>query len=364
MESIQNVDTAATVAAESIGANSDEQSSGDSNHEQETSKIGVYCTLRSRSLGDHKGKSQHDGDQYSIKDNLTTYCTVGRRLKNFIKTSALENELPYTKLNESLSTSSTNFGISNNLSTESIKNACELYVLSDDESDEVDPRRSVEAVNGSLLDKITGSNFRRSLLRSSARSSSTDRKRRHENFHPYCTMRRDRFDRLPDKAQSPDLNSDKINPDSAEAYHILNELDAILDNQEGIEIASVSSSSPEKVEDYLLELDTYLEQMERCGKQGSDDHQQENLEAYLRTSDANNFPKHAQRSETLPKKLRRLIAPGDPAEIVAEKKISAVEADLNYSFDRGHKLRSTVGSSQPESDRIRLIHGKSLAVIF
>ncbi|XP_055922699.1 sodium-dependent transporter bedraggled isoform X2 [Eupeodes corollae] len=292
----------------------------------------AYCTLpfsRNKSKDDAlKTSSFGDTKRLSKLDEETTltssYGTVGRKLRRVIKSH--DDALPpYKKLKPESEENENNssFGLSNNLSIESIQNACEFAELSDDD-------------RPPIFDEQRLTNERRSLRSPSTISKNRNKRKKAEN--PFCTLRRGgettrlpdgTFDNLKRDHHNDIINHSSLTLNQEEALNVLNELDAILDNHASSSSMELTSSSEqtEKVEDCLLELDTYLD--------GLDDNKSLNSSIDCdNVKVLNKAPK--RRPTTLPKNMR--------SSFTNSKGSNAGSGNDSSSLNRGHVLRKTIGS--------------------
>lgn len=243
----------------------------------------------------------------SSSSSTSAYGTVGRKLRRVIK-SQDESLPPYKKL-KAESEENSSFGLSNDLSTESIRNACEYVELSDDDhADRPAPFRERTASE------------RRSLR--SPDSAARDRDKWKGSDNPFCTLRRG--------VSGPpveDISHSSLTLNQEEAINVLNELDAILDNHAGssVELAS-SSEQTEKVEDCLLELDTYLDELDDKSVGSSIDC--DNVEVLAKPH------RRRRRPQTLPKNMRASFTLSSSRDAACE----------NGSLNRGQVLRKTIGN--------------------
>ncbi|XP_055855645.1 sodium-dependent transporter bedraggled isoform X2 [Episyrphus balteatus] len=281
----------------------------------------AYCTLPfSRKSKDDpmKGSSFGDTKRLSKLDEETTltssYGTVGRKLRRVIK-SQDDTLPPYKKLKAESEENTSSLGLSNNPSIESIQNAYDFAEFSDDE-------RPPSVLNERM------SNERRSLRSPSA---SKNRNKRKKAEHPFCTLRRGgETSPMPAIFDHPrddhNINHSSLTLNQEEALNVLNELDAILDNHASCSSVELTSSSEhtEKVEDCLLELDTYLD--------GLDD---KSLNSSIDCDNVNVLDKAPKRRPTtLPKNMRSSFSFSRGSKVGCE----------NETLNRGHMLRKTIGS--------------------
>lgn len=166
-------------------------------------------------------------------DKNNASSSIDRRRKTTPKNSNNKTKLdnavstqPYAVLNESLDYG---YGLSNNLSSESIRNACDFYDDEISDTDLVEVHQTPQAFQNSKSNSL-----KRCLEESPLRALSLKQaKHSEQKEHETCFK------------------------DEDEALNVLSELDAILDNHE-----MLSMSEDAKVEDCLLELDDYLQKIE------------------------------------------------------------------------------------------------------
>lgn len=250
------------------------------------------------------GKEQVAGREWEFKRNSNAYAS----LPETATTKATKEKRKQRQQQESLREPE-RYGLSHSLSSESMKEACDYY---DDEPSDED-----------LIE-----------IQQTPQGFHQQQKQQHPlsfKMQPLCND--DEHNAFCDVSQEPPLSTPiKQAAVTDEALSILNELDAILDvhgashlNGNCISSSSCgntsSSSDEDKIEDYLMDLDNYLEEQDK-------DDPLSIAQSHLQ--------RNAARTQTLPLSRKRKTHKKD---VVADD--GEISSALDDEFQRGHQMRKT-----------------------
>lgn len=246
---------------------------GDSSDSAGTSGYSIYCT---------NGRQQRQ--KPPPKRDTVSFATL-KRVRKDLNGRGDDCNLPYNKLEDSAASID---DISLNLSRESLRQSCETTEFDDDDlfatnysASQIDDREEpspkfaqttshdgpAEAINQLLLEKIE-----KQIASFETDPTPQNSPQVLRRVGAYCTLRRDKLVHLPLTALravvSKRMRQSHEQPENGAAtaanstLQLLRELEgAVVDDESDVG----STMDPEKIEECLLELDAYLDQMDCVG---------------------------------------------------------------------------------------------------
>ncbi|KAH8405129.1 hypothetical protein KR222_004195, partial [Zaprionus bogoriensis] len=262
------------------------------------------------------GKEQTAGREWELKRNSNAYASLPATTKEKRKQQQQQQKQlkEQQQCKEESLREPERYGLSHSLSSESMKQACDYY---DDEPSDEDLIEIQQTPQG----------FHQQI----------DQQRKQQQHHPlsfkmHSLSADDERNAFCDVSQEPPLSTPVKQASGVpdEALSVLNELDAILDVHGASQLNgnynsssscgnTSSSSDDDKIEDYLMDLDNYLEELDK--------------EDPLAIGQPH-LQRNATRTQTLPLSRKRK----------AHKKAAEgheVQPGVEDEFQRGHQMRKT-----------------------
>lgn len=260
------------------------------------------------------GKEQIAGREWEFKRNSNAYASLPETATT---TKSTKEKRKQRQQQSELQREPERYGLSHSLSSESMKQACDYYDDEPSDEDLIEIQQTPQGFHQQLSKKHQ--QLQQHPLSFKMQPLSTD-----DENNAFC-----------DVSQEPPLSTPIKQaagvPD--EALSVLNELDAILDVHGASQLNGTfnsssscgntsSSSDEDKIEDYLMDLDNYLDEQDKDDPLSiGQSHLQRNV----------------ARTQTLPLSRKRKTHKKD----VAVEDDDQMHPALDDEFQRGHQMRKT-----------------------